>query len=648
MCGILGILSLDGRPVTLEELSTGANKLIHRGPDAQTYWIEQNQRIGFAHTRLSIIDLSEDGNQPFTNEDGSVHTVINGEIYNYQSLKARLATQGHSFKGHSDCETIPHLYEEYGLSMFDHLDGMFALALWDGNRLILARDPFGKKPLFYAHVPNKFFIFASEIKAILPFLKSNALNRDNFLNYLSCGYTLGEETIFEAIHHVPPGSFLEFTFQSEKIERTQYWHWPTRTSSEERTDAEWIQCFRENLLTAVEKRLMSDVPLGAFLSGGLDSSAIVALMHTISPDIERHTFSIHFQEDSYDTYDHIEPMVKIFGIHHHRIPFLKSDFLTWFDPAMQSNDGLSADLSLIPMHKLSAEAGRELRVVLTGDGADELLGGYETYKATRLAHRIGCFREPLGRCLKALAGFVPAKGSRNKLNSSVVLQQLGKGLSQRSIGLTHARWRQIFSYSEVEELLNPEFKTWLPRQDLPEADYIESLWAKLSGDNILHQSQALDIQTWMLHSILAKVDRTTMAHSLEARSPFYDKALAQLAAQLPLHIRTRKPKWILRKAVEDLLPPTVTWQKKSGFNTPLSRWFLQDPQIRQLAEHWLFSREALSHQLFDKQQIQRLWQQHHHLDCHFKLWNIMVFNAWAKAYAIEPSFLETSRAKVSV
>jgi asparagine synthase (glutamine-hydrolysing) len=640
MCGILGLIRLNSEPVTSEELLSGTARLQHRGPDIHTHWLNASRTAGLAHARLSIIDLSPEGNQPFANETGQIQVVANGEIYNYQSLKPRLQAQGHRFYGGSDCEILPHLYEESGTHLFDQLDGMFAIAIWDEEqrRLILARDPFGKKPLFYHHQKGKLFAFASEIKALLPYLPNREVDRDNLLNYLACGYTLGESTIFKDIDHVPPGGGLIFDFDTETIEFFTFWEWPKTLPAGSCPDSptEWLDAFRTAFLQAVEKRLMADVPLGAFLSGGVDSSAVVAAMHARAPERERHTFSIHFGEDSYETHDHIDTMVQRYKLQHHRISFTADDFVHWFEPVMASNDGLLADLSLLPMYKLAHEAGKVLRVVLTGDGADELLAGYDTYKATGLALQFGPLRQMSGRVAQTLGNWLPTGTSREKLNPSVVLQQLGHGLSQPVPALIHARWRQIFSEKELGSLLTPEYTKAI----FPDSEIYQREWDHVSGDWLL-KAQALDVRTWMRHSILPKVDRSTMASSLEARCPFLDKALAELLSSLPVALKQKHPKWLLREAMSSYLPKEVAWQRKSGFNTPISRWILEVPEVRSLARHWLLSEQALSHGVFNRSSVEQLWQKHQTRDYHLKLWNLMVFNAWHANFSMTKTAMPT-------
>jgi asparagine synthase (glutamine-hydrolysing) len=638
MCGIFGLLSLDETPVSSSMLWQGIQTLKHRGPDKQTVWMNTRQTVGLAHARLSILDLSSNGDQPFQNKSGSIQVVANGELYNFETLKNRLVQQGYRFNSKTDCEILPHLYECDGVSFCEQLDGMFALAIWDGTQLVLGRDAYGKKPLFYHYDPGKRFVFASEIKALIPFIRQKTLNQDGLIKYLTTGYLAGEHSIFSGIREVPAGSSLAFNPLDGNMETKTYWHWPNQTpvlsspqSTPEvalscKTEEDWINGFREHLIQAVEKRLVSDVPLGAFLSGGIDSCSVVALMQYLKPDIERHTFSIQFNEPSYDTPDHIPALLKQCKLNHHRIQFSPDDFEACFDSVMLSQEGLLADLSLLPMYKLAKEAGQTLRVVLTGDGADELLGGYDTYKATGIAKAMGGFRQPAGKLLEWLLPFFPAGSNRYKLNRSVLLQQLGHGLCQPDLPNVHAGWRQIFSFQEIiQELLNPAVVEQY--QNTSHFDVPLQHWNTASGD-WFQKAQAMDIATWMRYSILPKVDRATMAYGVEARSPFLDRDLAAFCARLPTALKARHPKWILKKAMTTLLPEQVIWQKKSGFNTPLSRWFLEEPTVQKLARHWLLSEQALSHGLFSVKWVQGLWNQHTHQDCHLKLWNLMVFNAW--------------------
>ncbi len=645
MCGVFGILQLNQQKSLSEKMiQIGVERLHHRGPDIRTTWINKAQNVGFGHARLSIIDLSKEGNQPFFTEKKQYSTIANGEIYNFLSLKNELMEKGHSFISQSDCELIPHLYEEEGLNFIAKLDGMFAFSLWDEakNQLILARDPFGKKPLFYHHQPGEHFIFASELKALTPYLKGTesglvnqkTINSQSLNTYFKLNYTVGEESIYKTIREVPAGGYLVFDLVNETIESQRYWQWPSQKHTfnfqKYRNESDWINQFKNLFFKAVKKRLMSDVPLGAFLSGGIDSCSVVAAMSALSPETERHTFSIDFEEKSFDTYDHIEALVQTFNLTHHRITFRPEDFVTYFEPVMKQNDGLLADLSLLPMYKLSHEASQHLTVVLTGDGADELLGGYDTYKATHLAKQLGLLKQPAGFIAEKLSQLMPANSQRSKLNPSIILQQLSKALKKGSLQQTHGHWRQIFSSNELTQLLSLKSKEELKilSDDLNPAELTYNTIWQITNGNWLEKAQAIDVAGWMKYSILPKVDRSTMAYSIEARSPFLDRKLAQFCGNIPYSLRIKHPKWILRKAMEEYLPSQVIWQKKSGFNTPLSRWMLEDKAVKELTEYWLFDDVALAHGLFNKSIIRKIWDEHKQKDCHLKLWNIMVFNAW--------------------
>lgn len=630
MCGIFGIQRLNNnQPVENNELLRAASSLRHRGPDTQSVWRNDKRTVGLAHTRLAIIDLSESGNQPFhLNTLVDEYTaVINGEIYNYQLLKEILTQNGFKFKGNSDCEIILPLFKTQGPEFVEQLDGMFAIAISTEQQLYLARDAFGKKPLYYCHKPGQYFVFASEIKALLPY-SSKEISYDALGSYFKNGYVNSQcQTIWKDIRQVKPGHFLTLDLETEIIEEACYWQWQDFIPENQlvASEADWIQGYRDKLFSAVEKRLMSDVPLGAFLSGGIDSSSVVALMHAIAPETERHTFSIYFHEDSFDTNTHIDTMVKQFGLKHHAIPFRPDDFTTWFEPGVESADLLLADLSLLPMYKLASETSKDLRVVLTGDGADELLAGYDTYKASRLVRQLGPFKNILNTFLEVISPLCRmAQGSHTKkLNSSLLLSQMQKALSQSSLTDVHQAWRTIFTDETLARILT---------KNLDAKPFEADFRVAFEKHNWLASMQALDIGTWMHNDILPKVDRSTMAFGLEARSPFLDKTLSEYSALLPESLKMKHPKYILRKAMSGLLPDSVIWQKKSGFNTPLSKWFLEHDKVRAYAKHWLLSDEALAHGLFNKTEVDLLWQSHQYQDKHLELWNIMVFNAWSHYY----------------
>lgn len=640
MCGIFGLLSLDGGRLAESVVRDGAEALAHRGPDVRTTWLDEANRVGLGHARLSIIDLSVSANQPFSNEDGSVLAIANGEIYNFRALGEELRRQGHRLRTRNDCECLPHLYEEYGADLPRQLDGMFAIALWDGQELFLWRDPFGKKPLFYCHQPGRSFLFASEIGPLLPHLQRREVDPDALLSYFACGYPVGDGSIFAGIHAVPPGGQVRFRARDEVLEVDRRWSFrPGREEGEgpaPRSENEWVSAVRDQFLAAVEKRLVSDMPLGAFWSGGVDSSAVVAALHVLSPNQRRHSFSIHFAESSFDPSQELEPVARQLGLEHHRVSFHAADLVDDFEAAMQGNAGLLADLSLLPMRKLARTARAELSVVLTGDGADELLAGYDTYRATSLARKLGPLRRLVAPLVAGAASLLPAGAGRGKLNRSVFLHQLAKGLSQRHLSAVHARWRQIFQLGDLSGLLSARGAALTAGiSTLPDEALYAEVWDTAGGD-WLARAQALDADTWLACGILPKVDRTTMAYGLEARSPFLDRDLAALFADLPSSLKLRHPKWVLRKAVEPWLPPALAWRKKEGFNTPLSRWFLAEPAARKLARHWTTSDQALAHGLLERSAIEGLWRRHERQDCHLQLWNLMVFNAWAHYF--EPEF----------
>lgn len=622
MCGIAGIVHQNPeKPVSREILERMTRKLIHRGPDEEGYHIAQG--VGLGHRRLSIIDLST-GRQPISNEDGTIWTIFNGEIYNFQELRARLEGK-HRFQTRSDTEVIVHLYEEEGENWLSHLEGMFSLALWDGKRkrLILARDRMGKKPLYYAALPDK-IIFASEIKALLEHpdvpreMDLVALDQYLLYEYIPC-----PRSIFKAIKKIPPAHAL--LWENGKIKIWRYWDFP----DEEIPIREEEACEKlESLLRqAVKKRLVSDVPLGVFLSGGIDSSAVTAFMaEEASGRIK--TFNVSFEEASFDESASARLVARRFGTEHHEERLSISRALELIEKVPEFLDEPMADSSFLPTYLLSQFTRKHVTVALGGDGGDELLGGYPT----NLAHFAHRFWRPLPEAVKSVIRFgvahFPISGRYFSLEFKARRFLLGADFL---LGERHIRWMGAFQPEDRNWLYTPQMK-----QALVEADPFEPLRrneeAEISDE--LSRAMRLDARTYMTDDILVKVDRASMANSLEVRAPFLDREFAEFALSLPssLKFRRGRTKVLFKKAMKKHLPREILEKPKHGFSIPLAQWLRAE--LGQLVSRSFEEGRIKRQGIFEPKALQGLLSEHKDFkaDHKKKLWALLVFQLWFDKY----------------
>jgi asparagine synthase (glutamine-hydrolysing) len=551
VCGIYGALSADARrPLAAEVLERMAGVLAHRGPDGEGRHLADS--FGMGMRRLSIIDLTR-GDQPMANEDGSVWVVYNGEIYNYRELTADLIARGHRFATSSDTEVLVHLYEEYGERCAEPLRGMFAFAIWDERRreLLLGRDRLGIKPLYYA-ATREGFLFGSELKALIqsPWLAPR-LDRRALAGYLQYGYVPDPLSILDGVAKLPAGHTLRIRSGRPSTPR-RYWH-PSdhfkvdaRASAEELTDELW-----RKLEEAVRFHLVSDVPVGAFLSGGVDSSAVVSIMARSS----RHpvqTFSVGFREDRYNELPHARRVAAACGTEHHELVVEPND-LKVLEEILSSFDEPFADSSAVPTYLVSRLARQRVKVVLSGDGGDELFAGYDRYTVDHRRRYLGLLGDVgLGAPLRAVSSVLPSGGGKNTL-FSLSLPRLDRYVDSISIFPRQA------------------FRDILPVGS-PGVDIGRLADRDLDG---LSQLQDLDIKTYLPGDILTKVDRMSMANSLEARVPLLDHPLVEFACSVPPHLRLRAgtKKYLFKRALEGHVPAEVLSRPKQGFAVPLESWF---------------------------------------------------------------------------
>jgi asparagine synthase (glutamine-hydrolysing) len=597
------------------------NRIVHRGPDDEGFLETSAQDgacfVGLGHRRLSIIDLNT-GHQPIANEDGKIHIVFNGEIYNFQDLRADLLTRGHVFVTASDTETIVHAYEEFGDACVERFRGMFAFAIWDANRerLFLARDRFGKKPLFI-HERNGEILFASEIKSLLACQDvSTQVNLEAVWDYLTYRYVPGPATLFKGIRKLPPGTVA--VWEKGKLREYRYYSPPDREPSNDgEPPSDPVGRFLELLDDSVRIRMVSDVPFGAFLSGGIDSSAVVGLMARHS-SLPVKTFSVGFAESNYSELSYAAVIARQFDTEHHELTVSQEHLMEELPALVRYRDAPVAEPSDIPIYLLSKEARRVVKMVLTGEGGDEFLGGYPKHVFERYvaAYQIlpGFLRRGL---IEPLTRALPYRFRRAK----TAIANLG--LEDREDRLPC--WFGALSHRERGELA--AFRPPAQRTDGIQFD-------TLPNNSSLRRILYFDQTSWLPDNLLERGDRMTMAASIEARMPFMDHELAAYVSSLPDHYRVRRgrTKWILREAMKRLLPVATLERPKVGFRVPVNEWF-RGPMRGYLYDH-LLSEESMTRGYYHHDVLERTLKEHvegrHN---HEKLlWSLLNLEIWHRQY----------------
>lgn len=620
MCGICGKISLNGKPVSKKNIKEMGDLLAHRGPDGEGFYLNSRKNVGLGHRRLAIIDLKT-GGQPMPNEDKTVWVVFNGEIYNFLELKKDLEKKGHHFKTTSDTEVIIHSWEEYGASCVKKFNGMFAFAIWDEKKqtLFLARDRLGKKPLFYAKTPVS-FIFASEIKAILknPELKKE-LDFEALSIYLSLGYFLAPFTPVKDIRKLPAASTLMLKDNQFKI--NEYWDL-NPLIKKEMPENIWIEEFNSLLQESVKKRLIADVPLGAFLSGGLDSTSIVSLMKEFSSARPK-TFSIGFNERTYSELPYAQKAAKFLKTDHQDL-IVKPDIKEILPKIIWTNDEPLGDTSAIPMYFLSQMTRKKVTVALSGDGGDENLLGYETYVADKLFPVYKSF--PLHHLISSvILKFWPTTFS--KVSFDYKLKQFVQA-QNFNLEKAHYFWRTIFSDDEKKNLINPDVYNNIKNHDT--FFYFKKYFDKYPDGEFLDRAQYVDIKTWLTDDILVKVDRASMGNSLETRAPFLDYRLVEFLAQAPSNLKLKgfKTKYLLKRAMRGKIPDEIINRKKAGFNAPVPVWLRGD--LKKLVLEYLAEKNIKKIGLFNYDFIKILMKDYFsgHRDNSLKLWLLLNFMMW--------------------
>jgi len=625
MCGICGLIDLcpDSTSKAGEIVERMATLLTHRGPNSGGFF--HADQVALGSRRLSVIDLRK-GDQPISNESGSIQVVSNSEIYNFQALRTTLEDKGHMFRTETDTEIIVHAYEEYGVSCVKHFCGMFAIALWDeeGQQLFLARDRLGKKPLYYFHKQDR-FAFASELKSLLqcPYVP-RAIDPAAVDDYLAWGYIPDPRSILTGVYQLPPGHWLTFKLPTRSINQQSYWtleYLPKLSISL----PEATQELRRLLSEAVRVRLISDVPLGGFLSGGIDSRIVVGLMaeHSSKP-VE--TFTIGFEEQDFSELPYARKVAQEFSTDHHefivrsRAAEILPDLVWYLDEPM-------ADSSALPTFYLAQMARQHVTVVLNGDGGDELFAGYKRYAAVMAYQWYRSLPSSVRHgVIEPVLQRLPDDQSSNHLLSRarrLVVQ------STRCLESQFLRWMTLFNSERRRCFYSPEFGNLIahnrPVLNLHNSD---------GSLGPLDWMMCHDTLNYLPGDLLVKIDRMTMAHSLEARSPFLDHKVVEFAARLPETYKWKAftSKRVLKLACSDLIPSSVLRRAKHGFSVPINQWFRND--LKSLAAEILFSSSARQRGLFNVKAMTSLWEQHQKREQNHgaRLWALLIMELWQRRF----------------
>ena len=624
MCGIAGFLG----PGTRENLEKMTRVLSHRGPDGEGFYMEEDV-VGLGHRRLSIIDLSL-GNQPMKSSSGKSVIVFNGEIYNFKALRNELEKNGFVFKTNSDTEVILNGYEKWGIEIVKKLDGMFAFALWDKQKkeIFLARDRFGKKPLYFSQFGNN-FIFGSELKALEQFLGfKKEIDQNSLAKYLIYDFVPSSHSIFKNVQKLDGGHFLVANAKSFKIEK--YFD-PTFDYQKfvvpRKINFNQVQeIFLDLFEKAVEKRLVADVPLGVFLSGGIDSSSVAAMAQKISGQKIK-TFSIGFYEKEFDESKYAREVAKKIGSEHYEKIFSFEDALNLVDKIPQIADEPLADASILPTHLLSSFARENVKVALGGDGGDELLLGYPTFSAEKIFQMMRFLPKSLIK--KTIEYFTQIlKVDDGYMGLDFRLRQFAKGLENKiygHAGRRHQTWLGSFDINEAQEILGLE----ICRGVVWEGVFEDVLEPRLNENNFTYLSR-LYLKRYLQDEVMVKVDRASMSVGLETRAPFLDTELALFLLNLPTEHKMRgfSGKYLLKSSMKKYLPTSVISRKKKGFGIPLDRWI--NDELRDKINDTLLSNNFIGQGLLDRRLVAKILDDHYakKINNRKKIWNLFVLALW--------------------
>jgi asparagine synthase (glutamine-hydrolysing) len=633
MCGIVGIVESDlTRAVLPEELGRMVQMLVHRGPDDEGRVMRPG--VGLGMRRLAIIDVAT-GQQPFGNETDQIQLVANGEIYNFHDLRRELQAQGHAIRTQSDIEVLVHAYEEWGLDFLSRVRGMFALALWDDRTktLIAARDRAGEKPLYWTKTPRG-LLLASEVKALLVRPEvTRELDPEAVDQFLTYEYVIAPRTILKGVHKLPPGHYL--TYRAGEVTVRRYWDAAdVQPRAWQEDDA--AEALRAALRRATVGQMMADVPLGAFLSGGIDSSTIVAFMSEASLQ-PVNSFSIGFDDGTYNELPYAREVAALFETNH-RERTVSPKLHEMFDKLVVHLDEPFADVSLFPTYLVSQLAREHVTVALSGDGGDELFGGYDAYQAQQLATRFAWMGDALLPAAAAVAAALPPTEKKKGLVNKFKRFTLGATQAPRDLG--HYRWMVYLSARAKQRLYSSTLRQALTRSDVYAP--VRQTLARYGHDDLLNRQLYADLSLYLADDILVKVDRMSMATSLETRAPFLDADVMELAFSMPGHFKVRESggglgtsadrKWILKRAMHGILPDRILNRKKEGFSIPMKNWLRRElqPLMRSLLAPERIARRGL----FEPAEVTRLIEDHvagreNHAHTLFPL---MVFERWCEAH----------------
>ncbi|MEF3280268.1 MAG: asparagine synthase (glutamine-hydrolyzing) [Elusimicrobiota bacterium] len=626
MCGICGIININSEKIEFSELKKMNDLLIHRGPDDEGFFVKDNFSI--ASRRLSIIDL-DTGRQPISNEEKTAYIVLNGEIYNYLDLRNELIKKGHKFSTKSDTETVIHLYEEYGKDFVKKLRGMFALCILDlkEKKIILARDRIGKKPLFY-YFDNKRFIFSSEINPILSLKDIKlTLNLKAIDTYLVLQYIPSPMTVYNEIKKLDPSSILELKDNEIKIEK--YWDVPSNSININFNEAR--EKLKDLIMESVRLRMIADVPVGAFLSGGIDSSVIVASMCKLS-NTQIKTFSIGFSEDKFSELEYAREVARMYNTDHHE--FIVKDDMTDILPALLLHYGEPyADPSALPSYYVSKITSKYVKVALNGDGGDENFGGYWRYLAEKIAYSLRLMPKSFFRSLLSIISLTNEGVA--PFSNIWKIRKFLKMMIAKNIERSYLSTVSFFSIDEKNEFLSEQFKA-LVYENLDFAEkYIMTYFNNISGNDIIKRISYVDFNTYLPQCLMTKMDIASMANSLEARSPFLDHKLIEFSLSLDSEYKIKgysNTKYILKEAFKDMLPEKILKRGKMGFGIPLGLWFRKG--LKQRFEDTCLSENALRRGYFKPQSLKKLWYEHQtgKRDHGYKLWTVLILELWHRKF----------------
>jgi asparagine synthase (glutamine-hydrolysing) len=596
--------------------------IAHRGPDDEGVWA--NGAVGLGSRRLAVIDLSERGHQPMSNEDGSIWIAFNGEVYNFQELRAGLLRQGHVFRSNTDTETIIHLYEEEGIGAISKLRGMFAFALWDGrsSTLFLARDRVGKKPLFYYHDAKR-FVFGSEVKCLLQNGVEGAPDSEAINHYLTYGYVPAPWSAFRGIRKVPAAHYLEV--RRGDVSTTRYWTLKYAPKSHVPEGA-LLEQLSDLLAESTRLRMISDVPLGVLLSGGLDSSAIVATMRKLTSGSLK-TFSIGFDHPEYDELAYARQVARHFETDHHEL-IVRPDALAMVPRLAWHYNEPFADSSAVPSFAVSELARRSVTVALNGDGGDETWLGYDRYAAAATVARYDWVPTNARRALAAAASRLPSGMPKSTVYR---VRRLGMGLARTPLE-QYASWITVFDDVAKRALYTPDFRAQL--SGTPSFQIFQDALQASDAPTFVEAIAHADIQTYLVDDLLVKMDIASMAHSLEVRSPLLDHRMVEFSANLPVGMKLRgyTQKYLLRRLMKDVLPAPILTRRKMGFGVPIDRWFRAD--LKEMAYDLLLDSRARSRGYFRPEVVRGYLDAHaagraHH---HARLWSLLMLEVWHRIF----------------